>query len=86
MKDNKDKQMAIKHCRFMKDRNYRNFLSCKSLLEKELSSLSVKSEEELTKKDLLLLISRNCDYMRALSLYNYYKDELTRLVADNEGR
>lgn len=76
---NTDVSMAIKHCQFMRDRQWRNLQRCKSLLENELSNLSVKSEEELTKKDLLLLISRNCDYMRALSLYNYFNEELTKL-------
>lgn len=79
----KDINMAIKHCQFMKDRQWRNLQQCKSLLENELSNLSVKSEEELTKKDLLLLISRNCDYMRALNLYNYYNDELRKLRGNN---
>lgn len=84
---NKDITMAIKHCQFMKDRQWRNLQQCKSLLETELSNLSVKTEEELTKKDLLLLISRNCDYMRALNLYNYYNEELGKLrSAINERR
>lgn len=47
---NKDTTMAIKHCQFMKDRYWRNLQHCKSLLENELSNLSIKSEEELTKK------------------------------------
>lgn len=73
-------QQAIKYCRFQKDRNWRNFQQCKALLEKALSDLSTKKEEELTKKDLLYLVSCNCDYMRALNLYNYYKDELSNLL------
>lgn len=73
-------QQAIKYCRFQKDRNWRNFQQCKALLEKALSDLSTKKEEELTKKDLLYLVSCNCDYMRALNLYNYYKDELSTLL------
>lgn len=78
-------QQAIRYCRFQKDRNWRNFQQCKVLLEKALSELSTKKEEELTKKDLLYLVSCNCDYMRALNLYNYYKDELsTLLVKENE--
>lgn len=83
---NKDTTMAIKHCQFMKDRYWRNLQQCKSLLENELSNLSIKSEEELTKKDLLLLVSRNCDYMRALNLYNYYNDELAKLRSANNER
>lgn len=79
--------MAIKHCQFMKDRYWRNLQQCKSLLENELSKLSVKTEEELSKKDLLLLISRNCDYMRCLNLYNYYCEELRKMrYAENERR
>lgn len=71
---------AISYCRFQKDRNWRNFQKCKSLLEQKLSELSTKNEEELTKKDILVLVSCNCDYMRALSLYNYYKEELSTLL------
>lgn len=83
----KDITLAIKHCQFLKDRQWRNLQQCKSLLETELSNLSVKNEEELTKKDLLLLISRNCDYMRALNLYNYYCEELRKMrFKNNEGR
>ena len=83
---NKDINMSIKHCQFMKDRYWRNLQQCKSLLETELSRLSVKTEEELSKKDLLLLISRNCDYMRALNLYNYYNEELSKLRGANNER
>ena len=78
------KQQAIKYCRFQKDRNWRNFQQCKSLLEKCLDELSKKSEDELTKKDLLYLVSCNCDYMRSLSLYNYYRDELNKLLASED--
>lgn len=81
---NKSKQQAIKYCSFQKDRNWRNFVVCKSILEKTLNDLSTKNEEELTKKDLLYLISANCDYMRALSLYNYYKEELSALLTMKE--
>lgn len=76
----RDIKQAINYCRFQKDRNWRNFQKCKGNLEKALSELSTKSEEELTKKDLLYLISSNCDYMRSLNLYNYYKEELSHLL------
>jgi hypothetical protein len=80
-----DTQMAISHIRFMKDKNWRNMLSFKSILLSELDRLSKKSEEELTKSDLLKLIKVNCDYMKALSLYNYYKDEMTSLLTQLNG-
>lgn len=85
--ENKTLNQAIRYARYQKDRNWRNFKQCKSLLEKALSDLSQKSEEELSKKDLLYLISCNCDYMRSLSLYKYYKDELSNLLvkANSEG-
>lgn len=83
------KNNDVSYLRFNKDRNWRNFLQCKSILESLLSQLSNKSEEELTKRDLLSLISANFDYMRALSLYNYYKDLLAqynanKVLEDNE--
>lgn len=78
------KEQAIKYCRFQKDRNWRNFQQCKSILEKCLNDLSTKSEDQLTKKDLLYLVSCNCDYMRSLNLYNYYKEELTNLLTSED--
>lgn len=81
---NKSREQAIKYCRFQKDRNWRNFQVCKSTLEKTLNELSTKNEDELSKRDLLYLISANCDYMRALSLYNYYKEELSALLTMKE--
>lgn len=83
-----EKRNDISYLLFNKDRNWRNFQQCKSILEGLLNDLAKKSEEELTKHDLLGLVSANCDYMRALSLYNYYKDLLTQALAkdkeDNE--
>lgn len=73
-------QQQISHARFNKDRNWRNFQQLKSNLAKMLDDLSKKKEDELTKSDLLGLIQCNCDYMRALSLYNYWRDELTSLL------
>lgn len=75
---------AINYCRFQKDRNWRNFIRTKQLLEQTLSDLSVKTEEQLTKKDIIYLVSVNCDYMRALNLYNYYKEELSHLLTLKE--
>lgn len=83
---NEIKKQIAKY-QYMKDRYWRDLQQCKTLLQNELSNLSVKQEDELTKKDLLLLISRNCDYMNALNHYNYYRDELIKMRAqNNEGR
>lgn len=49
-KEIKSKTQAIKYCRFQKDRNWRNFQQCKGILEKCLSDLSIKTEEQLTKR------------------------------------
>lgn len=78
-KKNSDVSMAIKHSQFLKDREWRNLERLKSILMNTLQALSTKQEEELTKHDLLYLISINCDYMHALNLYNYYKNDLARL-------
>lgn len=80
MEKNLTRAQAINYCRFQKDRNWRNFTRTKQLLEKTLSDLSVKKEKELTKKDIIYLVSVNCDYMRALNLYNYYKEQLSQLL------
>lgn len=77
----KDKKY-LDYLRFQKDRNWRNYLQCKSLLEKCLSDLSTKNEDELSKKDLLCLISSCCDYMRSLNLYNYYRQAIIEYKTD----
>ena len=77
----KEIQINASYLRFQKDRQWRNFQACKSILENLLSKLSTLKEEEITKKQLLELISANCDYMRALNLYNYYKDLLAQELA-----
>lgn len=53
--ENKNIQLAIKHVRFEKDKNWRNLQTSKSILLSELDKLSNKSEEELTKKIYLIL-------------------------------
>lgn len=51
-----------------------------SQLTNKLQILTGKSENEITKKDLLEVITLNFDYMRAYSLFRYYRDQLDRLI------
>lgn len=79
----KEKQ-SVSYLRFMKDRYWRNYIRLKSELEKTLSDLSQKAEEELSKKDLLLLISSCCDYMRSYNLYKTYRELVQSALVSNQ--
>jgi len=85
MKDLNSK--GLKYFQFMKDRYWRDLQRCKSILFETLNDLSSKSDEDLTKRELLELISVNCDYMKAYDLYNYYANicrELRSRKLDNK--
>lgn len=77
-----DKKQALQYARYQKDRNWRFTQQSKSIMLSKLDELSKKSEDELTKTDLYAVINVMFFYMKSLNLYKYYRDEVTKLLAE----
>lgn len=75
MKKNTNIQMSLDETKKLCALTYWKKQEAQSQLFTLLDNLAVKSEEQLTKKDLYTLISRVCAYTKALNIYNYYCSE-----------
>lgn len=83
MKKNSNIDMAIADLKTKCAKSYWSKQQKQSELFTLLDNLSTKTEEQLTKKDLYELIVRNCNYMQALNIYNYYCSEYRKALLDN---
>lgn len=71
---------AYMYAKTRRNECYKNVVTCDSKLKNALQLLSGKSETQLTNKDLLEVIKLNYEYIRAYSLYRYYRDSVDRLI------
>jgi hypothetical protein len=85
--NNKELKSALGFARFQRDRYFKQQQESHSELISSLDKLSALSEENISKKELYSLIATMFRYCRAHNLYEYYREDVTRLLVklgDNE--
>lgn len=83
MKKNTNIQMSLDETKKLCALTYWKKQEAQSQLFTLLDKLSVRTEEQLTKKDLYELITKVYAYTKALNIYNYYCSEHQKaLIAD----
>lgn len=82
---NNEIRSAIAFCRTLKNKYWRLREEHKAVLLASIEAQAKLTEEEIDKKSLLAIIKIMCNYMRAHSLYVYYRDSLSVLLVKQNG-